>query len=89
MTRIIATHAVANMDVWLAGQGERREIFRQFSSGYRIYRQPGENRVAIVWEDADLAKVAAVINDPEALKARARHGVLEPIDIYVEIEGGG
>ena len=33
MPRVIATHAVGNMDTWLAGGAERAEIFKQFSNG--------------------------------------------------------
>jgi hypothetical protein len=54
MSRVIAMHAVGNMDTWLAGGNERAEIFKQFCSGYRIFRHPKENKVALVWEDVDL-----------------------------------
>ena len=40
MPRVIATHGVGNMETWLAGGAERAEIFKQFSSAYRIYRHP-------------------------------------------------
>jgi hypothetical protein len=88
MPRVIATHAVGNMDTWLAGGGERAEIFKQFSSGYRIYRISGQNKVAIVWEGADLKKLESALAHPETEKAKARHTVVGPVDIYVEIEGG-
>ena len=88
MPRVIATHAVGNMDTWLAGGKDRAEIFKQFCSGYRIYRHPNDNRVALVWEDADLQKLEAVLGHPDSEKAKSRHTVLEPIEIYVEVEGG-
>ena len=88
MPRVIATHSVGNMQTWLAGGPERADIFRQFSSGYRIYRDPKESRVAIVWENADLQKLEATLSHPETANAKARHTVIDPIDIYVEIEGG-
>jgi hypothetical protein len=88
MPRVIATHAVGNMDTWLAGGAERAEIFKQFSSGYRIYRHPKENKVALVWENADLQKLEAALAHPDTEKAKSRHTVLEPVDIYVEVEGG-
>ena len=88
MPRVIATHAVGNMETWLAGGKERAEIFREFCSAYRIYRSPQENKVAIVWENADLEKMEAVLARPEAGKAKARHTVVEPIEIYTEVEGG-
>jgi hypothetical protein len=88
MPRVIATHGVGNMETWLAGGADRAEIFKGFSSGYRIYRHPKENRVAIVWENADMAKLEAALSSPETEKAKAKHTVREPVDIYVEVEGG-
>jgi hypothetical protein len=88
MPRVIATHAVGNMDTWLAGGKERAEIFKQFSSGYRIYRHAKGNKVALVWENADLQKLEAALSLPDTEKAKSRHTVLEPIDVYIEVEGG-
>jgi hypothetical protein len=88
MTRVIATHGVGNMETWLAGGAERAGIFKQFSSAYRIYRHPQDNKVAIVWENADLQKLEAVLAHPDTEKAKTKHTVREPVDIYVEVEGG-
>jgi hypothetical protein len=88
MPRVVATHSVGNMDTWLAGGQERAEIFKQFCSGYHIYRHPEANKVAVVWEDADMEKLKAALGSPEAEKSKARHTVLEPIEIYVEVKGG-
>jgi hypothetical protein len=88
MPRVIATHAVGDMDKWLAGGKERADIFKQFSSGYRIYRHQKENKVALVWENVDLQKFSAVLAHPDTEKAKTRHTVRDPIDVYVEVEGG-
>ena len=88
MPRIIATHAVGNMETWLAGGSERAEIFKQFSTGYRIYRQPNGDKVAIVWENADAKKLEMALKHPETEKAKARHTVKDPVEIFVEVEGG-
>jgi hypothetical protein len=88
MPRVIATHAVGNMDTWLAGGGERAEIFKHFCSAYRVYRHATENKVALVWENADLQKLEAALAHPDTEKAKSRHTVREPIDMYVEVEGG-
>ena len=88
MPRVIATHAVGDMDKWLAGGKERADIFKQFSSGYRIYRHQKENKVALVWENVDLQKFSAVLAHPDTEKAETRHTVRDPIDVYVEVEGG-
>ena len=88
MPRVIATHGVGNMETWLAGGDERVAIFKQFSSGYRIYRHAKDKKVAIVWENADLQKLEAALSHPDTEKAKTRHTVLEPVDIFVEVEGG-
>ena len=88
MTRVIATHGVGNMETWLAGGAERAAIFKQFSSGYRIYRHSKDSKIAIVWENADLQKLEATLAHPDTEKAKAKHTVREPIEMYVEIEGG-
>ena len=88
MPRVIATHAVGNMETWLAGGAERAEIFKQFCSAYRVYRHAKENKVALVWENANLQKLEAALTHPDTEMAKSRHTVLEPVDIYVEVEGG-
>ena len=88
MPNVIATHAVGNMDTWLAGGKERAEIFKPFCSAYRIYRHPKENKVAIVWENADLQKLEAALTHPDTERAKSRHTALDPVEIYVEVEGG-
>ena len=87
MPRVIATHAVENMETWLAGGDERAEIFKQFSSGYRIYRHPTGNKVALLWENADLQKLEAAMTHPDTEAAKSRHTVRAPIEMYVEVEG--
>lgn len=88
MPRVIATHGVGHMETWLAGGAERAAIFKQFSSGYRIYRHSKDSKVAIVWENADLQKLEATLAHPDTEKAKAKHTVREPIEMYVEVEGG-
>ena len=88
MPRVIATHAVGNLETWLAGGAERAEIFKQFSSAYRIYRHPKENKVAIVWDNANLQKLEATLGHPDTEKSKARHTVRDPIELYIEVEGG-
>jgi hypothetical protein len=88
MPRVIATHGVGNMETWLSGGAERAEIFKQFSSGYRIYRHAKDSKVAIVWENADMKKLEAALSHPDTEKAKTKHTVREPVEIFVEVEGG-
>ena len=88
MTTVIATHAVGDMDTWLAGGSERQKLFRDFSSGYRILRHAEKSEVSIVLEGVDLEKMKVTLGSSEAAQAKARHTVIEPVQIYVEIEDG-
>lgn len=54
------------------GRGARAEIFREF---------------AIAWENADLDKLQAVLADPDTETAKSRHSVLDPVELYLEVEG--
>jgi len=88
MTTVVASHAVGNMATWLAGGDHRKALFATFCSSYRIFRHASEDRVSIVFEGADLEKMQAIINSEEGKAARAKHSVVDPIEIYLEIEGG-
>jgi len=88
MTTVVASHAVGNMDTWLAGGDQRKALFANFCSSYRIFRQADANRVSLVFEDADLETMTTMLASPEAVQAKAKHTVIEPVEIYVEIDGG-
>lgn len=88
MTTVVGTHAVGNMDTWLAGGETRKAVFANFCSRYRIFRHPDANKVSIVWEDVDLAKMKALLDTPETAAAKAKHTVIDPIDMYIEVDGG-
>lgn len=88
MARVVATHSVGDMDTWLAGGANRAVLFKQFCSGYRIYRHLTASKVAVVWEDADLPKLEAALAHPDTQKAKVKDTVLDPIDVYVEVVGG-
>ena len=88
MTAVVVTHAVGNMDTWLGGGDKRRELFAKFSSGYRIFRHTDANLVSIVWENADIKKMKALLDSSEGKAAEAAHTVVDPIEIYVEVERG-
>ncbi len=88
MTTVVATHAVGDMDTWLAGGSERQELFKGFSSGYRIFRHVEKSEVSIVFEDVDLEKMKAMLGSSETAEAKARHTVIDPVEVYVEIEDG-
>ena len=88
MTTVVMSHAVGNMDKWLSGGDVRKAVFSNFCSSHRIFKHPETDRVSIVCENVDLSKMQATINDPETDKSKAAHTVIEPVEVYIEIEGG-
>jgi hypothetical protein len=88
MPNVIATHAVGNMETWLAGGDERTAIFKKFCRAYRVYRHPGQAKVSIFFEDADMAKLQATLAEPATVAGKAKHTVIDPIEVYVEVQNG-
>ena len=88
MTTVVITHAVGNMDTWLGGGAERKALFANFCSSYRIFRHTDAKLISIVFENADLDKMKATISSSEAEAAKAAHTVIDPPEIYIEVEGG-
>ena len=88
MTTVVATHAVGNMDTWLGGGAKRQELFARFCSSHRIFKQMDANKVSIVFEGVDLEKMKAMLSTPEAAAAESAHTVVQPIEVFIEVEGG-
>ena len=64
-------------------------MFANFSSNYRIFKHAdAKHLVSIVWENADLKKMQAMLSSAEGKAAEAAHTVIDPIEIYIEVEGG-
>ena len=89
MTSVVATHAVGNMDTWLGGGEARADLFKSFSSSYRIFKHGEKDQVSILWDGVDLEKMRTMLASPEAAEGKAKHTVIDPIEIYIEVEGGG
>jgi hypothetical protein len=45
MTAVVVTHAVGNIDTWLNGGANRKEVFARFCSSYRIFRHPTTSQI--------------------------------------------
>lgn len=88
MTTVVATHAVGNMETWLAGGDERKALFAEFCKSHRVFKHAEKAEIAIVFEGADLAKMQAALARPDAAAAKAKHTVIEPVQVYIEVEGG-
>ena len=88
MTTVVAVHGVGDMKTWLKGGDERKALFKGFSSRYRIFKHATKDQVCLVWNDVDLEKMKAAMASPETAAGKAKHTVVDPIEIYIEVEGG-
>jgi hypothetical protein len=88
MSNAIAVHAVENLKTWLE-KDNRPEFFKQFCSGYRLYRLPDRAQVAVVLENVDMAKLQSILGaaKAEAKAAKKADTVLDSFEVFVELEG--
>jgi hypothetical protein len=87
MPNVILTHAVGNMETWLAGGADRAGGFKAFCTGHRVYRLADQAKVALVLENVDMAKLGALMQQPDVAAMAAKHTVIQPVEMFVEIEG--
>ncbi len=83
---IVTRHKVGNIDTWLKGHQDRVKLFSPVVSSFKTFQDTNDpNLVVLVFEDADLDKLGAIINDPNNKEIKERHTVLEPITISLEV----
>ena len=87
MPKIVATHAVVDIERWLDGKAERAAIISAYATEVTDYvAADGSNTIAISANVHDMEGMAAMLAapSPEGAAAMERHGVLPPITVYVE-----
>ena len=87
MPKMVMTHAVVDIDRWLAGKTERAALIGTFATNVTDYvAADGSNNIAITADvqDADGAQAALASPSPEAADAMERHGVILPPAVYIE-----
>jgi hypothetical protein len=89
MTAVVVTHEVGNIDTWLKGGADRKEVFPKFCSSHRIFKHPNHaNRVSILCENVDLAKLQAAMETAEIKTLMGKHTVIPPVEFYMEVDRG-
>jgi hypothetical protein len=88
MPKIIATHAVVDVERWLSGKTERAAAIESWSGSNvtDFVADDGSNKVALAADIADLEAMKALMASPspEAMATMEKHGVVPPITLYVE-----
>ena len=88
MTTVIVAHAVGDMKTWLAGGDERKALFKGFCSSHKIFKHASKNQVCVLLKDVDLDKMKAMMSSSETAERKAKHTVIDPIEMYIEVDGG-
>ena len=88
MPKMVITHAVSDLEHWLARKTERAEAIES-GSGSNVtdyVAADGSTNVAITADvaDADAMKALLESPSPEILAIMQEHGVVPPITTYVE-----
>lgn len=87
MPRIVATHAVVDIERWLAGKAERAAIIGKVATNVTDYvALDGSNNIATTADVHDMDGLQALMASPspEDVAAQERHGVIQPIIAYIE-----
>jgi len=87
MPTIVVRHKVGNIDTWLKGHQERVDLFAPAVSSFKTFQDANDpNSVVLLIEVTDLQKLGAIMNDPVNDAIKARHTVLDPITMSMQVE---
>ena len=87
MPKMVATHAVADIDKWLQGKAERAAVIGRYASNVTDHvAADGSNNIAVTADIHDMEGLQALMSSPspEDAAAQERHGVIQPIFVYIE-----
>lgn len=88
MPKVVITHAVEEMDRWLAGHADRTAAIES-GTGSNVtdyVAADGSNTIAITADvsDVDALKGMLASPPPDVLAKMQEHGVVQPITAYVQ-----
>lgn len=88
MPKIVATHAVVDVERWLNGKAERAAAIEAWSGSNvtDFVAEDGSNKIAVTADVADIEAMKASMASPppEAVATMEKHGVVPPITLYIE-----
>lgn len=87
MPKMVITHAVVDIDRWLAGKAERAVAIGSIGTNVTDHvAADGSNNVAITADVTDVAAAQAMTASPspEAAALMESHGVRPPVVTYIE-----
>ena len=86
LKRQYITHAVQDVDRWLAGKAERHAVLPGVKNATDLVALDGSNHTAWVFDFDDMDALKAVVSSmpPEVAAKAESHGVIMPMTVYVE-----
>ncbi len=88
MAKMVVTHDVLDVDNWLKGKAERANAISAMgcSNVVDYVAQDGSKAIAVTADAQDPAAVVAAMTSPpaEVVAAMDRHGVVQPMTVYIE-----
>ncbi len=87
MPKMVITHAVKDVETWLHGKAERAAVFTRFGSNVTDHvAMDGSKSIAITADVHDMAGLQAALSSPtpELVDAMERHGVIQPLSVYLD-----
>lgn len=87
MPTVVARHKVGDFDTWLKGHEDRAKIFASAVSSFKTFQdQEDPKSVVLVLEVTDMAKLGAIMVDPNVQEAKDRHTVKDPIILSMQVD---
>ncbi len=87
MATIVARHRVGDFNTWMQGHQDRVDLFSPAISSFQTFQDTDDpNSVILVLEVTDPEKLQQIMEDPTTDAAKERHTVLEPINMYHQVE---
>lgn len=87
MPKLVVTHAVVDIERWLAGKAERAAVIGSAGTNVTDYvALDGSNMVAVTADIHDMAAAQAMMASPSAEDAALmeKHGVIPPFTAFIE-----
>lgn len=86
MPRIVITHAVEDVDRWLAGQTERAAALPGATDVTDLVALDGSAHAAVAFEFDDVDALRTLLSSmpPDLAAQAASHGVITPMTVYIE-----
>ncbi len=86
MPTIVARHKVGDFATWIKGHEERVSLFTPSISSFQTFQDTDDpNSIVLVLEVSDLEKFVELTKSTVGLEAEARHTVLQPIVISMQV----